>query len=204
MKTVIIRIILLTLIILNCLTIFVFSSEIDVDSSSRSGRVADFIVETIPSLRNMSDIEKETLKSEVLQPIVRKLAHLTIYTTLGMFSMSLALTYKGTHYQKGLSSFVFCLLYSISDEIHQLYVPGRSGEVRDVFIDILGALIGILLITFIAKIYRKIKKLDEKEKDINKDTKNIIYIKYRRTFYRTFKTNTFNGKMYLSYSNRKN
>ena len=38
------------------------------------------------------------------------------------------------------------ILYAISDEIHQYFVPGRSAEIRDVLIDVLGANIGILLI----------------------------------------------------------
>jgi len=152
-----------------------FSSEIDKDSSNRSGRVAEFISNIIPSIRNMPDDEKETFKAEVLQPIVRKIAHLTIYTSLGMLSMCLALTYKGTHYQKGLTSLVFCLIYAISDEIHQLFVPGRSGQVKDVFIDLLGALIGILIINLIVKIYKKIRKIKKEEKHIDKDTK-ILFI----------------------------
>lgn len=38
---------------------------------------------------------------------------------------------------------IICLLYSISDEFHQLFIVGRSGEVRDVLIDTIGALTGI-------------------------------------------------------------
>ena len=36
------------------------------------------------------------------------------------------------------------MLYSISDEIHQIFVPGRSCELLDVFIDTCGSLIGII------------------------------------------------------------
>lgn len=38
-------------------------------------------------------------------------------------------------------SFIFTLIYAISDEIHQLYVPTREGTIRDVFIDGLGAFV---------------------------------------------------------------
>ncbi len=37
-----------------------------------------------------------------------------------------------------------CILYAISDEIHQSFVPGRSPRVTDVGIDTLGTLIGLL------------------------------------------------------------
>ena len=50
---------------------------------------------------------------------------------------------------------LFCMvLYASTDEIHQLFVPGRSGMVRDVFIDSIGGIIGVG-ITFI---YENIKK----------------------------------------------
>ena len=48
-----------------------------------------------------------------------------------------------------LLAFLICGLYAISDEIHQLYVQGRSGQVSDVLIDSSGALVGILSIVAI-------------------------------------------------------
>ena len=49
---------------------------------------------------------------------------------------------------------VFCLVYAITDEIHQIFVPGRAGMVRDVIIDLFGAMIGagvFLLIRYLCK-----------------------------------------------------
>lgn len=42
-----------------------------------------------------------------------------------------------------LFSLVFCILYAISDEVHQVFVPGRGAQVTDVLIDSFGAFIGI-------------------------------------------------------------
>jgi VanZ family protein len=39
----------------------------------------------------------------------------------------------------------FCVLYAATDEFHQSFVPGRSAQVKDVGIDALGALVGLLL-----------------------------------------------------------
>lgn len=36
-------------------------------------------------------------------------------------------------------------LYGVSDELHQLFVPGRMGDVRDVLADAIGGLIGAVL-----------------------------------------------------------
>jgi VanZ family protein len=40
---------------------------------------------------------------------------------------------------------LICVLYAISDEIHQSFVPGRGPSIIDVFIDSTGAITGIIL-----------------------------------------------------------
>jgi VanZ family protein len=42
-------------------------------------------------------------------------------------------------------AFILTVLYAISDEWHQFYVPGRYSDVRDVMVDALGALVALLL-----------------------------------------------------------
>jgi VanZ family protein len=46
-------------------------------------------------------------------------------------------------------SFILCFLYACSDEIHQLYVPGRSGNIKDVFVDSIG--ISLVLVVYYFK-----------------------------------------------------
>ena len=58
-------------------------------------------------------------------------------------------------------SFLGTFLYACSDEFHQLFIYGRSGEFRDVMIDSTGGIIGLLLIIFIVK-YKQINKKIEK------------------------------------------
>ena len=43
-------------------------------------------------------------------------------------------------------AFVLSLLYAISDELHQTFVPGRSGRLTDVGFDSLGALLALGLV----------------------------------------------------------
>ena len=60
--------------------------------------------------------------------------------------MSNALSISGFKMRKAVVlSFIICLLYAISDEVHQTLIPGRSGEVSDVILDTIGASIGILI-----------------------------------------------------------
>lgn len=48
-------------------------------------------------------------------------------------------------------SFLVGLVYAISDEVHQLYVPGREASVVDVGIDASGLLLVLLLIWLLEK-----------------------------------------------------
>ena len=54
-------------------------------------------------------------------------------------------------------AFLICVLYAISDEIHQLFVPGRAGQVRDVLIDSSGSFLGIFLVMLFVRFLRKIR-----------------------------------------------
>ena len=55
--------------------------------------------------------------------------------------------YHIVHISTALSAWVIAVCYAASDEIHQLYVPGRAGMVTDVCIDAAGALIGVCVVT---------------------------------------------------------
>ena len=56
---------------------------------------------------------------------------------------------------KFIYSLLICILYACSDEIHQLLVPGRSGEIRDIIIDGSGSSIMILMYYFYLKLFVK-------------------------------------------------
>lgn len=156
-KKVVARIILIILIILNCIFIFKFSSEKSEKSDVRSGRVIQAIVELNPKTKNLSDEEKEKIKEDIVMP-VRKTAHFTIYMSLGMLLFLCSKTFNAEDKKNVLGSLTFAFLYACTDEIHQMFVSGRSGEFRDVCIDSCGALFGILIVFFLWKIVKKISK----------------------------------------------
>ena len=89
--------------------------------------------------------ERQDAFAERIDHVVRKAAHFTEYAVLGVL---LALMYRA-YGHKGKRLFLLSAgtgsLYAATDEFHQLFVPGRSGEVRDVMIDTAGAAAGILL-----------------------------------------------------------
>lgn len=70
--------------------------------------------------------------------ILRKLAHFSEFTALG-FSLTWRLNLKDRRWSLPL---LLGLLVACVDESIQLYVPGRSGQVSDVWIDFAGACLG--------------------------------------------------------------
>ena len=50
-----------------------------------------------------------------------------------------------------LYALIICLLYSISDEIHQIFIVGRSCELFDIFIDTIGSFFEINILNIIRK-----------------------------------------------------
>ena len=88
--------------------------------------------------------------------IVRKLAHYSIYTLLG-FLASLTVGRRRLFSKKSLGVLLFCFLYACSDEIHQIFVPGRAGMFTDVLIDTSGALTGMLISMAAMWLYFRIK-----------------------------------------------
>lgn len=80
--------------------------------------------------------------------IFRKAGHIFIYTILAYL-----LTKIFNKHQKPYLFFVAIvgIIYAMTDEVHQLAITHRSGNITDVLIDSLGVLLGILLFRFFRK-----------------------------------------------------
>lgn len=158
-KIQIVRIILVILIIINCLVIFKFSSEQSEKSDNRSGVVVEKIIELNPENKKLSPEEIEKKKERIVTP-VRKTAHFSIYTCLGVLLYTFSKTFKGKEKVKVLVSILLAFLYACSDELHQYFVPGRSSEFRDVCIDTCGAIFGIIVVFLMYCGVKVMKKKD--------------------------------------------
>jgi len=85
-----------------------------------------------------------------------KFYHVIEYAILG-YLLRRALVYQGNNYLQihaGWLTILYGSLYAISDEIHQLFVPGRVAGIDDTIADI----IGVTLVVFIYFIVRQIKQ----------------------------------------------
>lgn len=153
------RIITIILLILTFIAIFNFSNQDGKASSGLSRKVARKIVDVFPYTKNLSEKTKNKIV-EKTQPIIRKGAHLSIYTLVGIFIMSFISTYKIHLKYKFLISILVGLVYASSDEIHQSFIPGRTASIIDVGIDTVGVFLGIILVLIIISVY---KALTEKQ-----------------------------------------
>ena len=139
--------------------IFVLSSQNSAESSDTSGGfIRSFLNIVYPEFKTLTQAEKLQMVSS-LQFYVRKGAHFTIYGILGIFSFFSFITYdKIKTLIRIVLSLGVCLLYSISDEIHQNFVAGRSCEIRDVIIDFCGSLVFIFAVLLIVR-FTKLKRV---------------------------------------------
>lgn len=51
-----------------------------------------------------------------------------------------------------LVSFSIIFIYACIDEIHQLFIPRRTGQIKDILIDSIGDIIGLIFINLILSI----------------------------------------------------
>ena len=139
------RIILLILIIIWAVLVFYLSNQEPDDSSSLSFLVTSFFI-------------KNEEAAALIEPYVRKIAHLSEYMVGGILFSSLFSTYDWKDEKIILISVLTGAWYAGLDEIHQLLVPGRAGRFVDVYIDTLGVAIGTVLVLIINKIIKRNRK----------------------------------------------
>ena len=156
MNTIRYRIVTGVLVLVWMGVIFFFSHQPSVQSEHISGGFCGQIVSGADKIFDLqlTQAEKDDIAERIEFP-VRKAAHMTEYAVL---SLLLSAFYRGI-LRNGRywypASLVTAALYAGTDEIHQLFIPGRSGEFRDVCIDSAGAALGLLILYFILKIVQK-------------------------------------------------
>ena len=138
-------------------TIYGFSSQVAEESKKTSSKVITKIVETIDVKKELTHTQKEKI-AEDLTFVVRKGAHFSIYALLGALIFLLASEYDFSMKKCVITAITASFVYACSDEFHQMFVKGRSGELRDVLIDTLGAIAGCLFIMIVKKICRKLRR----------------------------------------------
>ena len=134
--------------------ILFLSSQPGEESNQLSTGITEMIVEVVEKV-----VPDANLDFKSINHFVRKNAHFFAYFVLGILVLN-ALRVCRMRGIKGIAAAVLiCVIYAVSDEVHQLFVPGRGGQIKDVLIDSGGAVAGIsvyaLILGLIARTKRK-------------------------------------------------
>jgi len=137
--------------------IFAFSAQTKEESSVVS---ESFSYRMVSSTRfffhlDMSD-ERVREIANTIEGAVRKAAHMTEYGILSVLLFLWIGQWEVSLLRRGGTAFGAAAVYAASDEIHQLFVAGRSGRFSDVCIDSAGAFLGIVVFVLFVKLVRLI------------------------------------------------
>ncbi len=160
MKKKIIVVISWVVVILWISLIFYLSSQPAKKSDELSNGVATIVVNSVQRVLFVYETNYK-LNIDNLNHYIRKCAHFLEYLILGMLFINALIQSFLKKFENGLLikyiiiTIFFCVLYSISDELHQGGVVDRGPSVRDVFIDSFGALMGIFIYVMGYRVYRK-------------------------------------------------
>jgi VanZ family protein len=147
------KIIMILLVIIWMAIIFYFSSMNTKESNGASkGLISNILDKTITITNNMgitnkyiTITEKQSLINKLNYPI-RKCAHASVYFILSILIIYTLITIN-KKFNNNLTltliiSILICFIYALTDEYHQTFVIGRTGQFKDVIIDTIGATIG--------------------------------------------------------------
>jgi len=127
-------------VILWMVLIFKLSSQVADQSDGLSKGVTERILEMVENVAPKVDFDIVRFNH-----LLRKSAHFFIYLVLGLLVMNAMIRSEIMGLRICVLALLICVLYATSDEVHQLFVPGRGGQIRDIFIDSGGATIGICM-----------------------------------------------------------
>ena len=139
------KIIFTILVIVWMGVIFSFSSQNGNESTKTSDTIVNKVVYVTEKVGNKdyTKIEKKN-KRKIIERIIRKTAHFTEYFILAILVFFMFKEY-------GLSNvflwtIIFCITYSITDEIHQLFISERTAKIFDIIIDSSGSLFAAICV----------------------------------------------------------
>ncbi len=161
-----IKIIIVSILIVFQLLFISFMSNMNsVDSDGKSEGALVTVLKGVTNFNYKLGLTKSQFSDEeyeitgmVLNPIARKVMHFTEYFILGLFIIIDLYLITGKKYiWLFLVTIGFCILFASADEVHQLFVNGRSGSYKDVIVDTIGSIVGCL---FYGTYYLNNKKIN--------------------------------------------
>ena len=112
--------------------IFSFSNSNGTESGNTSRTIIVFITERVSSIKDGTEEMDKVV--DRYQLFVRKGAHFFVYYVLAFLVMNCLYIFD-VKTKTLLISGIICILYAISDELHQYFISERSGNIVDVMWD---------------------------------------------------------------------
>lgn len=138
--------------------IFMFSADSGEDSSAISVKVTKWLLNLYYKWFGAGNTSTEVVGAVFAwEGFVRKLAHFAEYMSIGLISCVIAVLWIDRMKRIAGILLVQLFLSAALDELHQYFVPGRNGSIKDVFLDMAGGILGAAIILVIYRL-RKYKK----------------------------------------------
>ena len=147
------------LVILWMITIFYLSSMNSEVSNTKSKTTINKVVTTTIETTN-KDISQDKVNSivNILNKPLRKCMHSIVFFILVVLLINAFYNTNIRNYKAYVFSIIISFIYACTDEYHQLFVLGRTGQFTDVLIDTIGVLLGCLVFYGVYRVINKNRK----------------------------------------------
>ncbi len=137
--------------------IFHYSGEPAMQSDRTSTSFIGTLLQTLdPSFASLPQ-EARQARVQALQRTVRTLAHMAEFALLGVLVCAFVLTFSARA-RWLLCGLGFCAGAAVSDEIHQLFMPGRTFQWEDIAVDTGGAALGMAAFLLVCLLFWRLLK----------------------------------------------
>ena len=136
----------------------IIATSADVNNESETSEKNENINNKNSASMNNTNINEINRLVEKYNVPFRKFAHASEYFVLIILLIIALKTLNIRNKKIYIFSILLCFLYACTDEYHQTFVNGRTGQLTDVLIDTIGGIIGCMFIIIINAIKIKVHK----------------------------------------------
>lgn len=129
--------------------------------SSMSGNISNKMSKQIlTGIINNQEVSNSTRLFNNAHYIFRKASHFFEYFILAILLVNYLKHFKRSKYFDFVICVFLCFLYSVTDEVHQMFVANRTPMFKDCLIDTSGAVVGCLIFFFFSSIFKRKKRIN--------------------------------------------
>ncbi len=141
----------LLVILWACVIFFMSSMNANESNDKSKGTINEIVEKTVEVTNELGITNIDQTKTNIeqitnkLNPPLRKVAHASEYCVFTILIIIVLKNSKLKNKKIYLIAISICFIYACTDEYHQTFVNGRTGQFIDTLIDTLGGIIGCTL-----------------------------------------------------------